>query len=76
MTVTVPFSMTDHRKAALHRLAHNGDPVRAGRAAEALRRMEVGAYGYCIACGLKIPEASLEQRPERRHCSVCETKAS
>lgn len=75
MPTTVPFSMTGHRKAALQRLARSADPRRARQALEALYRVEIGAYGYCIACGLKIPEASLEQRPERRHCSACEPKA-
>ncbi|MHC5030259.1 MAG: TraR/DksA family transcriptional regulator [Planctomycetota bacterium] len=48
------------------------DPVRAIRAVEALERMEAGVYGYCVACGMKIPEARLEEKPERRHCTACE----
>jgi RNA polymerase-binding transcription factor DksA len=76
MSIDVPFSMVDHRKTALIRLVQGSDPVRALRAIEALERMDMGAYGYCTACGMKIPEASLEARPERRHCSACETAAA
>ncbi|MHC4135441.1 MAG: TraR/DksA family transcriptional regulator [Planctomycetota bacterium] len=64
--------MPDHRQAALQRLVQANDPVRALRAVEALERMEAGVYGYCVACGMKIPEARLEERPERRHCTACE----
>ena len=79
LTTTRPFSLTDHRQAALCRLVSRGkrdEPMRAIRAAEALRRLEAGDYGYCIACGMKIPEASLESRPERRHCSGCQAQAA
>ena len=75
--MTTTFSLTGHRQSALRRLASSSrehDAERATRAAEALQRMEDGDYGYCIACGMKIPEASLESRPERRHCSGCEAK--
>jgi len=71
-----PFSMLDHRKATLHRLAQERDPVRSTLAIEALARLESGAYGYCTACGMKIPEAYLEARPERRHCTACEAAAA
>jgi RNA polymerase-binding transcription factor DksA len=79
VTTTAPFSLSGHRRAALQRLASScreHDPVRAIRAIEALRRMEDGDYGYCIACGMKIPEANLESRPERGHCSGCEVEGA
>jgi RNA polymerase-binding transcription factor DksA len=72
MASITSFSMPDHRQAALQRLVQANDPVRALRAVEALERMEAGVYGYCVACGMKIPEARLEERPERRHCTACE----
>jgi len=79
MTTTMSFSLMGHRQAALHRLVFRckeEEPMRAIRAVEALRRMEAGDYGYCLACGMKLPEASLEARPERSHCSGCEAGAS
>jgi len=79
MTTTLPFSLRGHRKSVLRRLAsycQEHDPKRALRAREALQRMECGDFGYCIACGMKIPEASLESRPERRHCLRCGTGAA
>lgn len=72
MASTPHFSMPEYRKATLQRLVEAGDPLRALRAAEALERIEAGVYGYCVACGMKIPEARLEERPERRHCTDCE----
>jgi RNA polymerase-binding transcription factor DksA len=72
MASITSFSMPDHRQAALQRLVQANDPVRAIRAVEALERMEAGVYGYCVACGMKIPEARLEEKPERRHCTACE----
>jgi len=76
MATTVPFSMEGYRKATLLRLAQDADSARATRAIEALERMQAGAYGYCIACGMKMPEASLESRPERRRCSSCAALAN
>lgn len=72
MASHMSFSMPEYRKAALERLANGGDPTRASLAVEALERIEAGVYGYCVACGMKIPEARLEERPERRHCTACE----
>lgn len=77
--MTTQFSLSEHRRAALKRLASEckkHDPERAIRAVEALERIEDGFYGYCITCGMKIPEASLESRPERRHCSGCGAEAA
>jgi RNA polymerase-binding transcription factor DksA len=72
MAMSATFSLPDYRKAALERLAQESDPLRRMRAIEALERLEAGFYGYCVACGMKIPEARLEERPERRHCTACE----
>jgi hypothetical protein len=77
--MTTTFSLTGHRESALRRLAsccQEHDPVRAILAIEAMQRMEDGDYGYCMACGMKIPEASLESRPERTHCSSCEARVA
>ncbi len=38
---------------------------------EALRRMDLGEYGLCSACGEWIDYARLEARPELRQCSRC-----
>lgn len=76
MKMSVPFSMAEYRREALLRLAQDSDPVRMTRAIEALERLQTGAYGYCVACGIKMPEASLEARPERRRCSSCAAVAA
>ena len=71
-TSTVEFTLLNHRRAALLAMAACASPERAKRAERALRRIESGAYGYCIRCGIKIPEADLERHPERDGCSACE----
>ncbi len=79
MTTTMPFSLTGHRQAALYRLASRckvAEPLRAIQAVDALQRIDAGDYGFCIACGMKIPEASLESRPERTHCSSCNAQVA
>ncbi|WKZ82885.1 MAG: TraR/DksA C4-type zinc finger protein [Acidimicrobiia bacterium] len=37
----------------------------------ALKRIEDGSYGTCIACGKPISAARLEHRPESIHCVDC-----
>lgn len=36
--------------------------------AAALRRIEDGTYGRCVDCGMQIPPARLEVRPEAARC--------
>lgn len=39
---------------------------------QALSRISSDTYGYCLVCGMSIPERELERKPERQHCSCCE----
>lgn len=39
----------------------------------ALMRIERGSYGICVGCGLSIPEARLEARPQAARCIACQT---
>lgn len=64
-----PSPMLHQRRDALLRLIQ--DPVRSAAAADALRRIEDGTYGFCVGCWLRIPEGQLAERPERTHCSRC-----
>lgn len=41
---------------------------------QALERMDTGAYGVCMICGKKIPEARLEARPLAVRCVNCAAK--
>lgn len=38
----------------------------------ALRRIENGSYGHCVACGVKIPLARLNVVPEAARCIGCQ----
>lgn len=42
----------------------------------AVARVEAGAYGVCAVCGLPIPDAQLELRPERTTCVACAERAA
>lgn len=73
-TTEVASTMLDHRRKVLLSLVsacRNHERGRAKQAIEALRRIEEGSYGYCTLCGLRIPEAVLERRPERNRCTAC-----
>src|SRR4029079_19509313 len=39
---------------------------------EALRRIESGDYGYCVACEEEIQEKRLDAVPWARHCIRCQ----
>lgn len=41
---------------------------------EALHRIEAGAYGQCIDCGIDIPVARLHAAPEAPRCIACQDK--
>lgn len=41
----------------------------------ALRRMNDGEYGFCIACGEDISQRRLLARPFATHCIDCKTEA-
>jgi DnaK suppressor protein len=47
------------------------DEARRAQIADALRRMEEGAYGCCGACGGEIPFARLLVFPEAVTCAAC-----
>jgi len=42
---------------------------------QALRRIEAGTFGRCVACGAPIGVARLEVVPYASRCSRCETNA-
>ncbi len=37
----------------------------------ALRRLDTPAYGYCLACGIRIATTRLLEVPHTEHCLVC-----
>jgi len=41
---------------------------------EALRRMESGGYGICVACGGEMQQKRLDAVPWARHCIECQQK--
>ena len=41
----------------------------------ALKRIEAGTYGQCIACEVNIPVARLQAAPEAQRCIHCQEKA-
>jgi RNA polymerase-binding transcription factor DksA len=74
MTPLSESSMERHRLEVLHEVAaacKQSDPERAALAAEAIRRINEGEYGFCTACGLQIPELELQRSPERQDCPRC-----
>jgi len=46
-----------------------------GKIRGALKRMDEGEYGVCIACGEDISERRLMARPVATHCIDCKTEA-
>lgn len=50
------------------------DPQRGRLAEQALSRIKEGTYGYCMRCGMQIPEREMESIPERRYCYHCQKK--
>jgi RNA polymerase-binding transcription factor DksA len=46
--------------------------ARTREAAFALERMDDGTYGFCSVCGLQIPKARLQNKPEATRCARCE----
>lgn len=42
---------------------------------QALKRMDEGEYGVCVACGEDISERRLMARPVATHCIDCKTEA-
>jgi DnaK suppressor protein len=45
-------------------------------ATQALRRMSVGTYGVCEACGKDIPLGRLRNLPHARFCVPCQRRAA
>lgn len=41
---------------------------------EALKRMEVGEYGFCLECKKKIAKTRLKAIPHTAHCRNCQEK--
>jgi RNA polymerase-binding transcription factor DksA len=54
-------------------LLENGE-ARLEEIADALRRIDQGAFGQCEACHKPIPAARLEAVPFTRHCVECARK--
>ena len=74
-TETTGLRMLGHRRRSLLQVIaryRRTERVRAELAKEALGRLRAGSYGYCVLCGIRLPDARLEQRPEQPHCSSCE----
>ena len=46
-----------------------------GKIRQALKRLEDGEYGLCVACGEDISERRLMARPVATHCIDCKTEA-
>lgn len=46
-----------------------------GKIRQALKRMDEGEYGVCVACGEDISERRLMARPVATHCIDCKTEA-
>jgi DnaK suppressor protein len=42
---------------------------------DALRKLELGNYGVCESCGIKIDWARLEAKPEARLCIKCRQRS-
>ena len=60
------------REFSLRLHEHERQTIGAIRAA--LRRIEEGDYGYCVACGEDIGERRLMARPMTTHCIDCKTE--
>ena len=63
-----------HLKTMLHQIAskqRGAGQKHARKATIALNRMDAGTYGFCILCGIKIPELRLLAKPEGIHCEKC-----
>jgi DnaK suppressor protein len=41
---------------------------------EALRKLDLGTYGVCESCGIKIDWARLEAKPEAKLCIKCQQR--
>lgn len=54
-------------------LVHNEERMRQA-VNEALRRIDDGTFGICVACGRVLPQARLEAIPYAGCCIVCERK--
>ena len=67
---------TSRQEAAWMSLLTDEDAVRLLRIFEALRRIELGTYGRCAACGEPIDGGRLLAEPETHHCQVCASFAA
>lgn len=55
------------------RLLSDADANRLLRIFEALRRIDQGTFGLCVACGATIEPERLRAEPEAHQCEVCVT---
>lgn len=53
---------------------HEHDRTTIQQIRDALRRLEIGEYGECMACGEEIGERRLMARPMATHCIDCKTE--
>ena len=72
MSIAPKDVILDYGKTSLSRMLDGGDPDLQAQARNAMRRVKEGRYGYCEACGMKMPARDIELRPERRHCAKCQ----
>lgn len=60
------------RETALH--IAGGESERLLEVAEALERIQTGAFGTCPGCSQQIPKKRLDAFPAARHCIECQSK--
>ncbi|MGH7713103.1 MAG: TraR/DksA family transcriptional regulator [Gemmatimonadaceae bacterium] len=56
-------------------LAQDRAQARLADIAAALRRLETGGYGECVACRSRIPYGRLAAMPETTHCIACAARS-
>lgn len=64
---SVGFELADLRSAHIER-----DTVELDQVVAALARMDHGAYGTCVDCGMEIELPRLHARPMAMRCMVCQ----
>lgn len=53
---------------------HDHERLLVAEIRSALRRIDLGEYGECVACGEDIGERRLKARPMATHCIDCQTE--
>jgi DnaK suppressor protein len=63
------YASRDRHSAYLRQLEDHLNDI-----SEALKRIDLGTYGFCTNCGKPISHARLEARPESTLCIDCQKK--